>query len=232
MMLIKQNTGLLRSVRSWGVLGLVLALAVTFGIERATLPVLAQGERVQANPCQPIVDSAYRLAQTGQKVDTEKLRKDLKECADKNKVAFVETNVGGAQPQGRVTTVVANAGGSVLCINYPQNFVWIFYGGSPWHKTSGSRFHVASVQFESTLASVLTSILPGSGQSVTNPIPGLGRNIPNMLINPALDIGLLVVFTAGFTTPLTGIPVDTAWGFSSPPVFGVYAVCVGLDRSP
>ena len=36
MKFVKKNAGLLRSVRSWGVLGLFLVLAVTFGSWEAT----------------------------------------------------------------------------------------------------------------------------------------------------------------------------------------------------
>lgn len=183
----------------------------------------------RTNPCQPIVDASIRQAQARQKVDLGKLRKDLNECGQKNRIPIiaVERKPDGSleDKTGRATVMTANAGGSILCVKYPQYFIFYLWGVFP---SGGPKFHAASIQYETDLASSLSSFGPGIG--FASSATGLVHNIPNMVVNPSIDPLLFVVLTAGFTIP-SGISVNSNWSTGST-VFGVFSACVSIDRSP
>ncbi len=224
MTLVKTNTGLLKSVRSWGALGLVLVLAVVFGAERATLPVLAQGERVQVNPCQSIIDAAVRQAQTGRAVDLEKFRKDLKDCATKNGIPVVESEVSGKGEQARVAVAPATnlPGGVWPCLgSLPAGFLFWFVAGAGTFtqpQYAGNFWNVATVQLESTRSSVLYSFAPGFGFSVSG---GVVRSVVAPFTPPPSPVDLMILWVTWGSTSLTPAPFFP----------GAQAVCMAMDRS-
>jgi len=236
MTFITKQAGLLRSARSWGVLGLLLALAVTSGYGPQSVSLGQEPRQPQpVNPCQSIIDEAVRVAQVGKPVDVVKLRKDLKECADKNGIKVVETTVGRAgQPtlgsQGdSISAQATNLPGGVWpCLgSLPNGFLfWFVFSLGPTFtlpQYGGNSWNVATVQLESTRSSTLYSFLPGFGFSGPGGFSGHGlvRSvvapiIPN--IPPPTDLFIFFVTWGPAVSPAPFLP-------------GAQAVCMSMDRS-
>jgi hypothetical protein len=220
-----------RSVRSWGVLGLVLALVVlTVGYGQE--PRQAQPPD---NPCQSIIDKALSIAKEGKPINAEELRKDLRECATKNRIPIVETEIGkGRRPslgsQGDSALAQAtNLPGGVICLSgpLPNGFLfWLIFSiGQTFTQPqyAGNSWNVATVQLESTRSSTLYSFLPGFGFSGPGGFGGHGLvrsvvapMIPN--IPPPTDLFILFVTWGPAVSPAPFLP-------------GAQAVCMSMDRS-
>lgn len=219
----------LRSVANWNVPGLLAVLAaVTIGISQSVSPVQAQGPQVRppANPCQSIIDGAVRQAQNRRPIDFEKFQKDLKDCAAKNSIPFVESDAGkkDGQPSSERQLGTNLPGGVWPCLNapLPSGFLfWIVLGAGTFTQPqyAGNSWNVASVQYESTRPSTLYSFAPGFGSAAGT---GVVRSVVAPFTPPAPPVDLVILYVTWGASPGPAAPF-----FSSP----VYAVCMGMDRS-